>query len=195
MGQVYNTIPNKATGQNLLATEFNELKNQANSNASEIDGFNIPSIIDNLTPGISITQVGTSISSQSLTTSYSRVALTDTIIYSSPSGVIVSSYDGILDKTTFNTEGVHKLTAVFYVVGTTNNVLYLKSYINGVPVNAGDPVGVNLLGTNKPVAIPFTGFININPGDYFEYYAKMDSSGSFEIVGGNMVWEKTIYKI
>ena len=37
MAQQQNTISNKSTGESLSASEFNELKNQANSNATDIE--------------------------------------------------------------------------------------------------------------------------------------------------------------
>jgi hypothetical protein len=145
--------------------------------------------------GLSTAGVSSSgIDSQAVTTSYAQVQLTDTIVYQSDTGVISIGYDGSgFDEITIAKTGIYKFSFIFYIDGTPNMTLFLKTYKNGVAINPGDPVGANLQGTGKPVAFPFSGLGSFAEGDVLTFYAKGDSAGTFTIKGGNYIIERTPY--
>lgn len=165
------SIPVKSTGEGLTADEANQLSR----------------------PGISIAQAVSGIPSQAMTTSYAQLRLTNTVVFESPSGIIETTYPSSMDSVEFLVDGIFKFGAIFYIEGPANKELFVKAYKNGVAISAGDPVGVNLLGTGKPVALPFTGHIPLVATDVITYYAKLETAGNITINGGNAVWEKTNY--
>ena len=161
--------------------DMNEIKTVVNSNA------------DALTPGISLSQAAGGIASQALTTSYTRVCLTNTVIFETPAGVIETTYPGGCDSVKVLITGIYQFTVTIYVEGSNNAILFLKAYKNGVEISPGDPLGVNLLGSSKPVAVPFISHIPLAANDVITYYGRMDTTGSFTINSCNSTWERTNY--
>jgi hypothetical protein len=145
--------------------------------------------------GISYAQVDElGIPTQSSTTSYSQVKLTNQIPYQSDTDVIEVKYDvNGCDEILIKKSGIFKFRAIFFIEGANQRELYIKQYVNGSPTNAGDPVGVNLEGSNKPVALPFTGILPVVAGTTLTFWGKMDSSDNFDVVGGNYSYELTQY--
>lgn len=183
--------------QKKIQSEFWEVQSYSPELSKELNtiGITVAKSVSCCKQGISIAQVSGGIASQSFTTSYAQVQLTNVMVYESPENVIETTHPSGKDSVKFYTTSIHKFNAVFYITGSTNKELFVKAYKNGVEVSPGDPVGIQLLGISKPVALPFSGHIPITAGDVITYYARGDGNGSFEISGGNATWEKTSYKI
>jgi hypothetical protein len=184
MSQQQTGVPSKTTGEQLTASEFNDVNDSVNANAEDA---NI-----RLAPGISIAQLSTPLA-QSVGVTYEQITLTDTLLFESPVGVIETSYPLGFDSVKLVQGGLVKFDAILYVEGSNNVELYLKAYKNGVAISAGDPVGINLQGPNKLVALPFSGFLPTAPNDVITYYGRLESAGTFTIDSCNLSWEQTNY--
>lgn len=172
--------PDKNPGDLVTSGNMNNIKSVVNTND------------DALAPGISIAKMSVP-TAQTIGTAYEQICLTDTLVFETPPGVIETTFPGGCDSVKLVKGGIVVLEATIYLEGAKNVEIFMKAYKNGVAISPGDPVGINMQGANKPVALPFSSHLPAAAGDVITYYAKLESAGTFTINSSNVTWEQTNY--
>ena len=187
------TYTNIIDGQSVTtwATNSNSFGNAVKANIDTIE-TNITNLVNTkiqksdtgMVYGVSNTGV-----LQSLTTSYAKVYMVDTLsINASNSHITINIGAGTI---TFNTSGIYNIHSSGSITSTNNVLINFNYNLNGVSVIANPPQFTGA--GSQPYSISDSTFIQVTAGAVLYIEAKAASSATFTPVGFGISVEKTHY--
>lgn len=186
---------------NQVITDSEEIRDETltGANTATKVGGNLVDLGENIKDIITLTSASALISNPSgitgisLTTSYQKLKVTDSIIpITDTNNVFTVTYDvDGADEIIINKDGIYRFLAPFFIKGPTNREFFFKLYKNDLPINSGDGIGTNLSGNAQPINLSFTGLIPLVAGDKINFYGKGDSATTIDLTAGNWEFQET----